>query len=253
LNEKLDFRIQVAPCVITGQFEKVITVHLGQVNFQLDNGEAGACEVHGQFSEDGLEMMLRALRTAPLPVPAEVLEPPTEVRAKMSYQWRVTYRDETILWQFPREGPELHLGAVDLHQVVELALLPKDLNADLPWFKLDRLAGFFVRRTQLHAWERLDLPMPLAPLHLEYQRRVTQSWGAGPLVTPQAYPRQVRHELGWRVDTLHGDAEETICLIGIEDDNGSWQVLKQEPTGSRHLAPRQIYAETRLVGMAIDG
>ena len=249
MNEKLDFKIQIAPCVITGEFEKVITVTLGEIKFQLDSGESGACQVDGAFSEQGLEMMLHALRAAPLPVPAEVLEDPAETRAKMNYEWVAAYRDGTQIKQFPLHGEELHLGNVDLHQILEFIIKPKDPTSDLPWFKLDRIIGLCRKADQSHAWGRMGFPLPDVPFHVEYDRKVTISFTSGPLVGTSAYPKQVQHRLGWRVDTLHGDSEETKLIIGIEDDNGSWQVVAMEPAGSRHLGLKQIEARTRIVEM----
>ena len=92
------------------------------------------------------------------------------------------------------------------------------------------------------------LPFPTVPCHLEYERRVRITFAAGPAGS-DVFPTHVTHELGWRVDTLHGDPVDTTLLIGIEDDDGSWQVLKQEPEDSRHFAHRVIHGSVRIVGM----
>lgn len=252
MEQRLDYQIQLAPCVVTGEFGKVIVTNLGEVKFELDNGETGAVEVKGQFSEAGLEMMLRALRAAPLPIPPAFEVIPQEVTKNLTYQWEAHYQNGQPLRQFDEAG-EHHLGEVDLGKVLEFVVRPRDLASSLPWFKLDRFVGLCRLESSLssHTWQRLGLPLPEVPFHLQYQRRVTKVLLAGPQVgVVDGYPTHVRHELGWKVDTLHGDETETTFMIGIEDDDGSWQIVKEEPRDSRHFQHKRIEGSVRILELA---
>ena len=253
MEKRLDFQIQIAPCVVTGEFGKVIVTNLGEVKFELDSGEVGEVQVSGQFSEAGLELMLAALRAAPLPIPAQFEVTPQEVSANLTYQWDAHYRSGERASQFGAAG-EHHLGEVDLGEVIEFVVRPKEMGSNLPWFKLDRFIGLCRRETKDHAWQRLGLPLPEVPFHLQYQRRVTKVIFAGPQVgVVDGYPTQVRHELGWQVDTLHGDEIPTTFMIAIEDDDGSWQIVREEPRGSRHLQSKRIEADVRILELTEAG
>lgn len=238
--QKHDFKIQIAPCNVTGAHTKVISVMLGTLDVEQDDGAKESLEVWGAFSAEGLDIMKRALAEAPFPVD---LPTPDGIRANTKYQWVVQFRDGGVLEQFSGDH---HFGEFDLHDVVRLWIEPKKRDAALPRYVWDRSEGF-LRAEQLGGLlEPMGLPFPTVPCHLEYQRRNTITFAAGPPGS-DVFPPHVRHELGWRVDTLHGDAEETIFLIAIEDDDGSWQILKKEPEGSRHFGPRVIEGQVRIV------
>lgn len=247
MKSRFDYVVQLAPCAVTNEFAKVIRTNLGKVCFKLDSGETGECQVDGQFSEAGLELMLNALRAAPMPIPVEFEAVPEEAVKNLKYQWLAVYEDGRIAQQLDPDGTEHHLGEVNLHEVQEFVLRPRDLTSSLPWFQLCRSRGLLRRATIDQGWERLALPLPEVPFHIEYQRRVTKVLCAGPAHGVQDYPTQVRHELGWRVDTLHGNDYETTLLIGVEDDNGSWQIVKWEPADSPHLGNKRIYGEVVIL------
>jgi hypothetical protein len=242
-----NFKVLIAPCLITGRFDKCILAKLTDVDFTDEHGEKQTAEIFGQFSETGLGMLQEALRSAPLPIP---LETPDQVRQKANYHWYCIYQDGTVIRQFEAGVEEKHIGHVDLHKVVQFWVLPRDPKSELPWFCLNRGRGLCRVSSQVGELEQLDLPFPNVPFHIEYQRRVTKTFTCGAPGFLDV-PVQIQHELGWRVDTLHGDDHETTLIIAIEDTDGSWQISCKEPLDSRHFGSRQIVAEcgVRIVEM----
>lgn len=225
------FQVVYAPCLVTGQFAPCILAKLTDLDFTDEYGEQKTAEIFGQFSEAGLQALQEALRSAPLPVP---IPNPDQVRRGANYQWIVCYDDDTQVEQFPADGEEHHIGHVDLHRVVNFWVVPRDRGSGLPAYCLNRAVGLCRCEWPTGIIEQLGLPIPDVPFHIEYQRRITKTFTAGAPGCLEA-PTQIQHELGWRVDTLHGDEVETRLIIAIEDDNGSWQVARKEPLESRHF------------------
>lgn len=230
-----DFRIQIAPCNVTGEHTKVISVLAGTLDIDHDDGSKESLEVWVAYSKEGLEIMQHALDAAPLPVELPTVD---GIRLNTKYQWTVEFKDGTILDQFPGDH---HFGEFSPHDVIGLWIEPKEPSSELPCYHWSRSDGFFRAANRGADYEKLDLPWPAVPCHLEYQRRSSITFACGPY-GGETLPTHVRHELGWRVDTLHGDDCETTFIIAIEDDDGSWQICKQEPAESRHFAPREPVA-----------
>lgn len=242
-----DFRIQIAPCNVTGERAKVISHMAGTIDLELDSGEQKSLDVWVSYSAEGLATLQRTLEASPFPVDLPTAE---EIRKNVKYQWVAHYADGEVVAQFP---DDLNLGHLDLPRVQRLVLEPRGENVDgLPHFCLDRQCGFqYLDLTGM--WQplcdkatRAPLPCPTVPFHLEYQRRVHVTFVAGPGVE-ECFPPSVRQELGWRVDCLHGDAQETWFMIAVEDSDGTWQVCRQEPVGSRHFGPRVIPGDVRFM------
>lgn len=250
LENRLDYQIQNAPCVITGQFTKVITVNQGQINFTLDTGETGSCDVFGQFSEEGLEMMLAALRAAPMPIPPQIENLPEITLHNLKYGWHAFFNEEETegIIQFEADDRINHFGHFDPHRVVTFYLRPRDGESRLPSYCWRRRRGLY-RADWGCEWQSMGFPWPEVPFHLEYERRVIKVLTASGARGVSEYPTQVRHEIGWRVDMLHGDDHETSLIIGIEDDDGSSQIVKWEPAESRHLQNKRIHASVLIVDM----
>ncbi len=226
------FQIVYAPCLVTRQFDKCILAKLTDLDFTDEYGEKKTAEIFGQFSQAGLQALQEALQSAPIPIP---IPNPDQVRQGTRYQWIACYLDGTQIEQFPDDGSDHHIGHVDLHQVGMFWVVPRDRNSGLPAYCLNRAVGL----CRIEEWptgviEQLGLPMPDVPFHIEYQRRITKTFTAG---APGCLdtPTQMQHELGWRVDTLHGDDYETRLIIAIEDEDGSWQIARKEPLESPHF------------------
>lgn len=238
---KGDFRIMIAPCNITGETTKVISSLLGVLEVKYDDGEMDDCQVWASYSAEGLAMMQRALEAAPYPVEVPT---PDGIRANLKYYWRALYADGTEVrqWTPTPEGPvECHFGHLRPHDIAYFYLLPKDGASGWPAYCMDREQGLLVRAQpgedfvpMLDPVTDEKLPFPTVPFHLEYcfTPTITLAFGLG---QAEMFPERVRHELGWRVDQCHGDAEDTWFTIAIDDDGGEWQIHRKEPLTSRHF------------------
>lgn len=230
-----DYRIEIAPCNITGETTKVIRVLLNTIDFELDDGTTDSCQIWAAYSAEGLLMLQQALAAGELPVD---VPDPGEIRANLKYYWLAVYADGTQVRQWPDER---HFGHLDVPAVQRFFLLPKEPESGWPSYCLDREEGLLCRaRPGEDFYPMRDpvtgetLPFPTVPFHLEYLFRptVTMAFGCS---QQELFPVRVRHELGWRVDQCHGDAEDTWFLIAIEDEGGDWQIHRKEPLTSRHF------------------
>lgn len=251
LVEKLDFKICYAPCSITGVMDKVIVTKVNTLDVEVIDDQTGekkteSLDVFTQESEEGLMMKLRALQAAEVPVPVEV--DAETIRANCKYHWVAVYPDGNYVSQYPIIGGETGFDRVDLYQISELWIKPRDPSSPNPSYCLSRDRGFEKLDPTTGDLESLQLPRPDAPFHFQYFRRVAITWGMG-AQGEGALPAHVRQCLGWRVDTLHGDPFETVCRIAIEDEGGDWQIEEMAPSESRHLQPKQIHAEVRIIEM----
>jgi len=237
------FKVVIAPCLITHEFDVCILAKLTDFEIEDKNGTTYPAEIFGQFSESGLLMLLDALRSAPLPIP---LETPDQIRVSAIYHWEAVLEDNRVIRQFEEDGTEHHLGHVDLTRVQQFWVLPRDSSSALPLYCLNRETGLCRAERMGEYLLPLGLPFPEVSFHIEYQRRVTKTFTCG---APGylGVPTQIVHELGWRVDTLHGDDYETKLLIGIEDENGMWQVAKKEPAFSRHFQEQEALTDALVV------
>lgn len=235
-----DYRIQLAPCSITGERDKVITVLTKIIDLEVEGCDPQSIQVWQSYGAEGLQRMARILAEAPFPV-----EIPTsdEIRMNLTYYWKAIYPDGTEVNQWPDEK---HFGDLWPHRVQRFFLLPKDEQSDLPCYCLDRQEGFLrAERRGLNFLPMLDpytgvaLPLPDVPFHLEYCFTPAVTLAMGAFGSSELFPTRVRQELGWRVDTLHGDAHETLFKIAIEDEDGSWQIFKKEPLASRYFGGTQ--------------
>lgn len=230
-----DYRIEIAPCNITGQTTKVIRTLLHTLDFEFENGEKDNCQIWAAYSGEGLDMMKRALDDAPFPVEVPT---PEGIRANLKYYWLAVYADGHEVRQWPGDLNFSHLRP---HDVVRFFLLPKDPSQGWPCYCFDREEGLLVAGCQGADFQHLmdpvtgdKLPFPTVPVHLEYvfTPTVTLAFGCG---QAEMFPERVRHELGWRVDQCHGDPYDTWFTIAIDDDGGDWQIHRKEPLISRHF------------------
>lgn len=205
------FKVAFLKCTVTGEFDKCISVRLGQI--QRDDGQVA--EVYGNFSERALLSMLTDLHGAPDPV----LVPSHEtVQEQTPYQWATVSNDGEAMQQFPKDGLEYPFRDLKLEEVDELWLVPKVEGSDLPWYAITRATGFvqMIGETCVN----LPLPVPDEPFTIHYFRRVSVT-----TVTcngeQDSLPPHVVQVIGWQT----GDR---VFEIGVEPD-GSYTVWKDEP------------------------
>ena len=256
-----DFRIMIAPCNVTGEVGKVITTLANTVDFTLEDGTEDSMQVWVSYSAEGLQQMARALAEAPFPV-----EIPTDgaIRANLKYYWKAVYPDGTEVNQWTPKGEERHFGHILPHRVQRFFLLPKDKMSGWPAYCLDREEGLLRRARPGGDFEPLldpvtreKLPFPTVPFHLEwcFTPTVTLAFGCG---QHEVFPERVRHELGWRLDTLHGDPTDVWFTIAIDDDGGEWQIHRKEPLNSRWFTgeepePKVIEGDVRIIDAFVGG
>jgi len=254
---KGDFRIMLAPCAITGEVAKVITTLVNVVDFTLPDGTHDTMQVWVSYSAEGLQQMARALAEAPFPVE---LPSTGDIKANLKYYWKACYPDGTEVnqWTPGRDGGEpveCHLGHLDLHRVSRFFLVPKEPKMGWPAYCLDREEGLLRQaRPGMDYVPILDpvtkerLPFPTCAFHLEYcfRPRVTLAvvYGAG---QHEVFPVRVEHELGWRVDSLHGDPYETLFKISVDDEGGEWQIAVKQPTWSRWFGGGDAEPEPKVI------
>lgn len=239
-----DFRIILGTCCVCPELGpgKVISVLTHVVEFDTEDGPDD-CQIWCQYGAEGLQTMMRALAESAYPVPD--IPDNDGIRANLNYHWHAFYANGESVRQWcpdPDGGPpiEKNFGDLDPHRVARFFLLPKDENSRLPCYCLDREQGFLMAKRRGQPYEAMvdtngaPLPMPSVPFHLEYCFRPHITLMYDPSRC-DAMPVHVRQELGWRVDTLHGDPCDTWFILGIEDDDGGWQVMRKEPEESRHL------------------
>jgi hypothetical protein len=228
IKEQSVFACRVVPCRITRQFDKCVVVKLAEV--PQDNGDA--LEIHGNFSREGLLQMVDWLDAQPMPVN---LPSPDVIRADAKYQWAVVMADGSTIQQYDPEDMQVKTMAdVALPLVREFWLIPHTrLGPDaLPWFGC--IPGeAFVRRDHatgeetILCWPGTDqpLPVPAEPFEWHYYRTPSITFHLGAM--QGTFPVHLVHKLGWRVGPL-GDPSTMVLELFVEED-GSWQIGKQEP------------------------
>lgn len=265
-----DYRVILGTCGITGEQGKVISVLTHVIDFDLPDGSKDSCQIWNTYSAEGLQQMARALAEAPYPVQ---IPDGDGIRANLNYFWRAFYADGTEVRQWEKtEGGDViekNFSHLDVTRVVRFFLLPKDLQEGLPCYLWDREQGLLRAERWGGEFEAMTdsdgrpLPWPSVPCHLEWCFRPQITLMYDP-AHAEGFPVHVRHELGWRVDTLHGDEFETWFLLAIEDESGDWQILKRTPEESPHLGtipwpvaeaqmaepePKVIEGEARIVSV----
>lgn len=222
-----NYTCRVAPCRITRQFDKCVIIKLAEVPMEDGN----TMEVHGNFSREGLLQMVDWLDEQPMPLE---LPDPSTIRANAKYQWAVIMEDGSTIQQFdPDEGMKT-MADVALPLVKEFWLIPRtDLGPDaLPWFACIPGKGFVktdhaTGEETVLCWPGTDRPLPVPdePFEWHYMRRPAISFQLGAF--NGVFPVHIIQKLGWRLGPL-GDPETRVLELFVEED-GSWQIGKQEP------------------------
>jgi hypothetical protein len=218
LQSERHFQTGLFCCTVTKQMDKCVRVKLGEL--PLPDGKL--VEIHGNFSETGLQALMQDLQSAP---EALTLPTPAQTREGSSYQWGVRYRDGQHLQQYPAEGGETPFSAVHLPNVSEFWIIPHFDPDGLPWYGLIEGHGFVVaKRYQLNEPQPLTrfgvngveelLPFPTDPYEIQYYRKVTLTFGQ--YSAGKDSDTHIVQVLGWRL----GEEIFTICI----EDSGDWQV-----------------------------
>jgi len=223
-NVERNFRVILAPCIVTRKFDRCILVKLGTIDVVDSDGSKRIVSVEGAFSRDGLQSLMTDLGTVEDPVGLPKKE---EVRHYSPYMWAAVMKNGEHLQQYPLIGDETPFANLHLPDVAQMWLIPKDDPNGLPWYGLIAGQGF-VRRANLDApLEQLPLPHPgELPFEWHYYRNNTLHFMAIAGNNDQL-PPHVRQVIGWRVGAA-GDPDTLVFEIAVEPD-GTFQVFKREP------------------------